>query len=64
VVGFSRVSLGYSVVSDEARQNWKKEDRLPLKTNFRIPVVCPLPECNVAGVSFVELIKNSGVVFS
>ncbi len=56
--------LRYSVVSDQARQHWKKEDRFPLKANFRIPALCPLPECNVAGVSCVELIKNSGVVFS
>ena len=55
--------LGYCVVSDEAKQHWKKEDRLPLRAKFKIPTVCSLPECNVACVSFVELIKNSGVVF-
>lgn len=55
--------LGFCVVSDEARQHWKKEDRLPLRAKFKIPAVCSLPECNVACVSFVELIKNSGVVF-
>jgi hypothetical protein len=55
--------LGYCVVSDEAKQHWKKEDRLPMRAKFKIPAVCSLPEFNVACVSFVELIKNSGVVF-
>ena len=55
--------LGYCVVSNEAKQHWKKEERLPLRAKFKIPAVCSLPECNVACMSFVELIKQSGVVF-
>jgi hypothetical protein len=55
--------LGFCVVSDEAKQHWKKEDRIPLRAKFKIPAVCSLPECNVSCMSFIELIKNSGAVF-
>ena len=42
-----------TLVSEESRQN-----NLPaLKSNYKIPAVCDMPEVNVACVSFLELLK-------
>lgn len=42
------------LVSDESRQN-----RLPkLKSNYKIPAVCNMPEVNIECVSFLNLLKN------
>jgi hypothetical protein len=41
------------LVSDESRQN-----KLPtLKSNYKIPAVCDLPEVNIECVSFLDLLK-------
>ena len=42
-----------TLVSDESRQNM-----LPsLKSNYKIPAVCDIPEVNVGCVSFLDLLK-------
>lgn len=42
-----------TLVSDESRQN-----KLPaLKSNYKIPAVCGIPEVNVECVSFLDLLK-------
>lgn len=42
-----------TLVSDESRQN-----KLPaLKSNYKIPAVCEMPEVNVECISFLELLK-------
>ncbi|MBA4155721.1 DUF4411 family protein, partial [Flavobacterium sp.] len=42
-----------TLVSEEARQN-----KLPsLKSNYKIPAVCEMPEVAVTCISFVELLK-------
>jgi len=42
-----------TLVSDESRQN-----KLPaLKSNYKIPAVCNLPEVNIKCVSFLDLLK-------
>ena len=42
-----------TLVSDESRQN-----KLPvLKSNYKIPAVCDMPEINIECVSFLDLLK-------
>ena len=42
-----------TLVSEEARQN-----NLPsLKSNYKIPAVCEMPEVGVKCISFIELLK-------
>ena len=44
---------GKTLVSDESRQN-----KLPeLKPNYKIPVVCDMPEVSIKCVSFIDLLK-------
>jgi hypothetical protein len=41
------------LVSDESRQN-----KLPaLKSNYKIPAVCDMPEVNIKCVNFLDLLK-------
>ncbi|MCF6354106.1 MAG: DUF4411 family protein [Candidatus Polarisedimenticolaceae bacterium] len=41
------------LISEEGKQN-----RLPkLKSNYKIPAVCAMPEVNVQCISFIELLK-------
>ena len=42
-----------TLVSDENRQNKLP----PLKSNYKIPAVCDMPEVNVECVSFLDLLK-------
>jgi hypothetical protein len=44
---------GKTLVSDESRQN-----KLPdLKSNYKIPAVCDMPEVSIKCVSFIDLLK-------
>lgn len=49
-----------TLVSNEGRQLRRPETR----ARYKIPSVCDLPEVGVRCVSFLELIKSSGAVFS
>ncbi len=44
---------GKILVSDESRQNKLP----PLKSNYKIPAVCDLPEVSIECVSFLDLLK-------
>lgn len=50
---------GLELVSDEARQN----DIPRIPANMKIPAVCALPTVAVPCLNFIELIKESEVVF-
>lgn len=50
----------FTLISNEGRQT-----RLPqTKSHYKIPSVCDLPNVGVRCVSFLELIKASGAIFS
>ena len=48
-----------TLVSEEARQFSLPEN----KARYKIPAVCDLPAVDVECISFIELIKSSGMVF-
>ena len=58
IIATARVQ-GFELVSDEARQLLLPKT----KAKMKIPAVCNLAEVGVSCVSFLELIKRSGVVF-